>query len=60
MIRGNFALDPGRQQMRVTGGGAVAVQNKTCVYCKYRLLQYYPTKYYVLCESFFSAFNLNA
>ena len=24
MIRGNFALDPGRQQMRVTGGGAAA------------------------------------
>lgn len=48
MIRGNFALDPGRQQMRVTGGGAVAdgkVQNKKCVFCKYRLLQYYPTKY---------------
>lgn len=24
MIRGNFVLDPGREQMRVTGGGAVA------------------------------------
>lgn len=24
MIRGNFALDPGRRQLRVTGGGAVA------------------------------------
>lgn len=24
MIRGNFALDPGRQQLRVTGGGAAA------------------------------------
>lgn len=24
MIRGNFALDPGRQQLWVTGGGAAA------------------------------------